>query len=415
MADIINGRYALADPYSGLTVFSLEGGELNMFGSCTRIRTSQREAYPAIDDAPTELKVESKSNFLSTLAYGIIGAAVSACLAAVAISIVASATVLTGGAALAACAFLGASLTTFAFTAGMVENDLRTGNNKSPVEFMAELMENAIIGYGAGATVYGVIAAAPVLAVGGSTEAVMYLGNSNLTEKVIPNTIKLGGSAIAAAEAAFSVNDAYARGSGYNLLLEAAYDGDIEAYEATEFCMDVLALGYVQAAEAYAMVYTVKEGVYIEERNDLPDYVDDQLDDVPAETWNLGNALRGKTVDNSRKLKNNLGDNFPVCDTIKNRVLGSTKSYNTTCKTYSNARNWYNVLKRDADKLDKFTEKMWHTYRLRVYFYDRKQLNIVIPNCELTAAQQEVLKQIKEYAKTLNNKGRIGIKVYITR
>ena len=65
--------------------------------------------------------------------------------------------------------------------------------------------------------------------------------------------------------------------------------------------------------------------------------------------------------------------------------------------------------------MDKFTEKMWHTYRLRVYFYDRKQLNIVIPNCELTAAQQEVLKQIKEYAKTLNNKGRIGIKVYITR
>ena len=33
MADIINGRYALADPNSGVTVFSLEGGEINMFGS----------------------------------------------------------------------------------------------------------------------------------------------------------------------------------------------------------------------------------------------------------------------------------------------------------------------------------------------------------------------------------------------
>lgn len=95
MADIINGRYALADPYSGLTVFSLDGGELNMFGSCTKIRTSQIETYPAIDDAPTELKTENESNFLSTLAYGLIGAAVSACFAAVAISIVASATVLT--------------------------------------------------------------------------------------------------------------------------------------------------------------------------------------------------------------------------------------------------------------------------------------------------------------------------------
>ncbi len=61
MADIINGRYALADPNSGVTVFSLEGGEINMFGSYTQIKTTQRESYPDIHDEPVALKIEKKS------------------------------------------------------------------------------------------------------------------------------------------------------------------------------------------------------------------------------------------------------------------------------------------------------------------------------------------------------------------
>ena len=40
MAEIYNGKYALADPSSGLTAFSMEGGEINMFGSCTKIKTT---------------------------------------------------------------------------------------------------------------------------------------------------------------------------------------------------------------------------------------------------------------------------------------------------------------------------------------------------------------------------------------
>lgn len=45
----------MADPGSGLTVVSLEDGELNMFGSCTRIRTTQWESYPEIEDEPMVL------------------------------------------------------------------------------------------------------------------------------------------------------------------------------------------------------------------------------------------------------------------------------------------------------------------------------------------------------------------------
>ncbi len=91
MADIMSGRYALADPSSGLTVASLDGGELNMFGSCTRIRTTQRDFYPQIQDEPTELKVEN--HIMAQLVTGLV---VAADLAAVAVAVV-----VTGGAALA--------------------------------------------------------------------------------------------------------------------------------------------------------------------------------------------------------------------------------------------------------------------------------------------------------------------------
>lgn len=56
MADIMNGRYALADPSSGLTVLSLDGGELNMFGSCTRIRTTRHpETWGKASGGPKQI------------------------------------------------------------------------------------------------------------------------------------------------------------------------------------------------------------------------------------------------------------------------------------------------------------------------------------------------------------------------
>lgn len=63
MADIMNGRYALADPGSGVTVISLEGGELDMFGDYTLVRTTQRDSYPPINDAPVEPEMEKSPIF----------------------------------------------------------------------------------------------------------------------------------------------------------------------------------------------------------------------------------------------------------------------------------------------------------------------------------------------------------------
>ncbi len=223
--------------------------------------------------------MKKKPNYLSTFVYGFIGTAVSACLAAVAISIVASATVLTGGAALAACAFLGASLGALVATEGMVESDLRTGNNRNPIEFVTGLTGGVFIGFAAGAAVYGVIAAAPALAAGVGQKAVMFLGETGFTTKVVPEIIKASAGVIAAAETTFSINDAYTCGSGYNPLLDVVFDDNVEAYETIEFCVDMLALGYVQAAETYGKTPS-DQGVYIENENNLHDYDDGQLDDI---------------------------------------------------------------------------------------------------------------------------------------
>ena len=292
MADIMNGRYALADPGSGVTVISLEGGELDMFGDYTLVRTTQRDSYPPINDAPVELEMEKKSNLLSTLVYGFIGTAVSVCLAAVAVSIIASATVLTGGAALAACAFIGASAGVFLATAGMVESDLNTGYNRTPFEFTLGLMTGMTIGFGAGASIYGVIAAAPILAAGVSMEAAMFFGQTAFTTTVLPTIIEIGGGVIAAAEAVFAVNDSYECGSGYNPLLDAVFDNDREAYETTEAFVDILGGGYVAGADAYARTYFANEGVYIEDGEELPDCVGDMADDAE----NVGSEGGSETV-----------------------------------------------------------------------------------------------------------------------
>lgn len=177
----------------------------------------------------------------------------------------------------------------------MVESDLRTGNNRNPIEFVTGLTGGVFIGFAAGAAVYGVIAAAPALAAGVDQKAVMFLGETGFTTKVVPEIIKASAGVIAAAETVFSINDAYTCGSGYNPLLDVVFDDNVEAYETIEFCVDMLALGYVQAAETYGKTPS-DQGVYIENENNLHDYDDGQLDDMHTQ---------GKGGNNEKTIQSN--------------------------------------------------------------------------------------------------------------
>lgn len=242
MADIMNGRYALADPSSGLTVLSFEGGELNMFGSCTRIRTTQRDFYPQIQDEPTELKVEN--HIMAQLVTGLV---VAAALAAVAVAVV-----VTGGAALAplACALGGAAIGAGAVAIGTAVSDLETGYNRSWGDYWQRLITGSSIGFMAGASVYGLIAAVPAAASAAGVQASMMLGTSTFTAVTVPSIVTAGGYGLAAAGGIYTANDIYSNSRGYNIILDKVFDNNIEAYEAAGMVLDLFAEMYTNLGES---------------------------------------------------------------------------------------------------------------------------------------------------------------------
>lgn len=130
----------------------------------------------------------------------------------------------------------------------------------------------------------------------------------------------------------------------------------------------------------------------------------------------MGPAQRGKIIDRSKKIGNNLGLNFPAVDSLRDGVLTSTRIYNTTLKPYMDARKWYSKLKRDLNKFSRFTTRTWNHKTIESDMYKVKRLIAVLPNCELTEAQKTALFRAKEYAVSLGNREtKVELRVVITR
>ena len=82
-----------------------------------------------------------------------------------------------------------------------------------------------------------------------------------------------GGYAVAAGTGVVALNESYAIGSGTNVLLETAFNGDIQAYETTSMMIDLLGMGIVQcgidnAALGQSNNKRNKKGVYVEKKSD---------------------------------------------------------------------------------------------------------------------------------------------------
>ena len=242
MAELYNGRYALADPSSGLTAISMECGEINIFGSCTKISTTKRDRYPDIDDAPVVVAV--KNNVMEQLRTGLVIAAV---LAGVAIAVA-----VTGGAALAplACALGGAAIGTSAVAIGTAISDSQTGYNRSWGEYWERLITGCLTGYIAGASVYGLIAAIPAAATAAGVQASMMFETSAFTAIVVPDIMVVGGYGLAIAGGVYTANDIYSNSSGYNVILDKVFDNNVDAYEATGMVVDTLVESYTNLGES---------------------------------------------------------------------------------------------------------------------------------------------------------------------
>lgn len=152
------------------------------------------------------------------------------------------------------------------------------------------------------------------------------------------------------------------------------------------------------------------DGITDRKSNELFDYADGKLDDIPASTWDKGPIGRGDVIDQAEALRNNLGHNFPTIDSVYDRIAASTKSYDITSGTYTSGSGWWYRLKKDIDKLNSFSYGKLNDVIITSSDFDSKCLNIVLPNIELSEVQKAILQKAKDYAKNLG----IIIKVFIT-
>ena len=84
-----------------------------------------------------------------------------------------------------------------------------------------------------------------------------------------------GGYAVAAGTGAVALNESYAIGSGTNVLLETAFNGDIQAYETTSMMIDLLGMGIVQCGIDNAALGQKRKGVYVNTVDDIIKGVED--------------------------------------------------------------------------------------------------------------------------------------------
>ena len=154
MPDFIKKKYALAEPGNGVTMFNMEGGEINLFGSHTIIKSSEFDFYSPIEDFLTQKLVEEKADTMYNIGVGV----------TITLSVIAGAaifcavTVATGGTALVLGGIGVAS--TFAtikagdYTCNTLASDKETGYDRSWQEFYQDLNKNVVEGAVTGALIY---------------------------------------------------------------------------------------------------------------------------------------------------------------------------------------------------------------------------------------------------------------------
>jgi len=211
--------------------------EINLFGSCTKIYTTEVVTYPVIQDEPTHL--EKDYGWKKNLKVGI--------AATVGLAILAGIAVATVGIGLAAIALAGAAVGTAAVTVGATYSDIKSGNSRSLGEFAGQLTMGAAIGFTTGASIYGLVTAIPAASAAIGVETSLLTGStSTLTAVTIPKLVTAGGYVVAGGMGAVAVNESFAVGSGTNVLVETVFDGDVQAYETTTMCIEMLGMMYVQ-------------------------------------------------------------------------------------------------------------------------------------------------------------------------
>lgn len=200
------------------------------------------ETFDIIDDAPVEKEVEKEEgSWWGNLITGIIA---TAALAACAIAVVA-----TGGAALGAIMLAGAAIGTGIVTVSAAITDAKSGQARSWTQFLGDLVTGGITGAVAGATIYGLWTAAPIVGQAFGIQASMLFGGvTKFTAITIPKIFAGFGYGLMGFQGIRYLNEITSIGSGQNWLLDHMFGGNQENYTTAGMCLDLFSMGYVQIA-----------------------------------------------------------------------------------------------------------------------------------------------------------------------
>lgn len=155
MSDLFKKTYTVAGPGCGLTVFSMEGSEIELFGSHTVISTSAEDFFEPIKDFLHEKFVEEKADTMYYISMA--DTVVLTVLAGVAIVGGAIATFASCGAATPllglGCVLAGSAVSSYSYMKTL-DRDRTIGRERSWWQFYMDRMTNDLKGVVDGATVF---------------------------------------------------------------------------------------------------------------------------------------------------------------------------------------------------------------------------------------------------------------------
>ena len=145
---------------------------------------------------------------------------------------------------------------------------------------------------------------------------------------------------------------------------------------------------------------------YLIKTSDIPDLK--KAVDIGEEVWENGACKRGSLIDvhiNKHDGTTGLGVNFPVADRVEKRILVSTKSIDVAAQSYQNPSKLRSMLNKYANDLNNIEAKYfdssgkmeWVTGKpLSINDYDKKALEIVLPNTVITESTLTVLNEFRD-------------------
>lgn len=214
MSDIFRKTYTVAEPGCGLTVLSMEGGEIHLFGSHMVIKTSAEDFFEPIKDFLHEKLVEEKADTMyyismaDTIVLGVLaGVAIVAGVVATFMSFGAATPLLGLG-----CVLAGAAISSYGYTKTL-DSDRAAGRERSWAQFYLERTAGEFKGAAAGAVVFA-----------GLLSGYELIGMAGGISSSIPSIVTAGtsGGTMAGAVEAAGLGEAVLGFGSMAVLLEAA-------------------------------------------------------------------------------------------------------------------------------------------------------------------------------------------------